>query len=253
MPSDKHLDGDRLVGHRLKAERLLAGETRSELARTLLISDTTLDSYESGQSHVPPRQLVAASEALGIPMSFFSHDAGSVDVDCLDDTTEEMRWLALSRPATVLSQASFARAQPLFRVWRDARGALNCDIANALTAGNIAHRTFLLRQLPTGSQLVVEHCAWGVAFLLPCESLLMLGRELCDMPDRDYGARMIKAYAHTAWSECVHVQSVRALIRTSAGTTLRTRYDRVLLPWRFKSNDLFVMCVSLQRELPTVL
>ena len=78
----------------------------------------------------------------------------------------------------------------------------------------------------------------------------MVGREFHEMPDREYGALMAEAYARAARSEGVHVQAVRALIGTSAGVTLRTRYDRVLMPWRYKGGDVFVMCISLRRERP---
>ncbi|HEX7967373.1 MAG TPA: helix-turn-helix transcriptional regulator [Stellaceae bacterium] len=47
-------------------------------------------------------------------------------------------------------------------------------------------------------------------------------------------------------------EKVRALIRTSTGTTLGTRYDRVLIPWRDRSDDL-IMGISIQRDVPVVI
>ena len=245
--------GDRLIGERLRAERLVAGKHRGELASALGITEAALDSYEAGRTRIEPRQLVAAAQALGISISFFCHDAGGVGAEIVGDDTEQVRWLALSRPLTILSQPGFARVRPLLGIWNRTRGALTGEVARALAAGSVSHRTFLLRRLPRGSRLVVEHCAAGVAFLLPCEALLMVGREFHEMPDRDYGARIIEAYARTAWNEQLQIQSVRALIRTSAGAVLRTRYDRVLVPWRSGGADRFVMCVSLQRERPMVI
>ena len=73
------------------------------------------------------------------------------------------------------------------------------------------------------------------------------------MPDRDYGSWGAEAYAETSWARQLRLELVRAFIRTSEERTLRTRYDRLLMPWRGKGNELFVMCLSIQREVPVII
>jgi hypothetical protein len=90
--------------------------------------------------------------------------------------------------------------------------------------------------------------------LRSCESLAAVGREfLDDTPDRDYGAWVVQAYEQVLCSRRLRVHAVRALVRTSAAATLRTRYDRVLIPWRSTSGDVFAMGLSIQREVPTAM
>lgn len=159
------------------------------------------------------------------------------------------RWLALQRPPSVLFWPAFSQLDPLLQVWRETHGRLTEDVHAAIVDGAVLHRTRLARPSAACSRLVTEYCAPGVAFLLPCESLAMVGRDFHDMPDRDYGARMAEGYLETAWTRRLRIDAVRAQMRTSVGTTLRGRYDRMLIPWRYGRCDLLVMGVSLRREL----
>ncbi len=149
-----------------------------------------------------------------------------------------------------LATPPFAMVRPIIDLWKDRRGELGEEVFRALSLGGVSRRMYLLRQPPGSSRLVTEHCAAGVSFLRPCEGLLMIGREFHEMPDRDYGAWVAEAYASALWGRRLRLESVRSLIRTSAATTLRTRYDRVLMPWR-SGTDQFVMGISIEREAPT--
>jgi hypothetical protein len=157
--------------------------------------------------------------------------------------------LAERRNLRVLTLPTFAPARPIVDLWERTRGELTEEVHGALQSGDLLPRTILVRQRAEGSRLVIQHFGTGIMIMQPDEALLAVGRDLEDQPDREYGEWMAKAYADTLLRRCVRVDSCRALVRTSAATTLRTRYDRVLMPWR-SGNDLFVMCLSLQREMP---
>jgi len=81
------------------------------------------------------------------------------------------------------------------------------------------------------------------------QRLLLVGRELNEMNDRDYGAWTEEAYAEALWDKELRIEAARALIRTSFGPTLKTRYDRVLFPWRRGADD-YIIGVSRRRETP---
>ncbi|HUH86348.1 MAG TPA: hypothetical protein VLX85_17200, partial [Stellaceae bacterium] len=157
-------------------------------------------------------------------------------------------WLALTRPLTALSSPSFVQLEPLICLWRETRGALTGDVDAALRAGRISQRMVLLRRQAPSSRLVFERIGGGFAHIRPCEGMLAIGRGFDEVPDRHYGARQGEAYMETGRSRSIRIESVRALVSTSDGALLNTRYDRVLLPWRDR-NDQFVMGVSLLREL----
>jgi hypothetical protein len=160
--------------------------------------------------------------------------------------------LAERRNLRVLTLPTFAPARAIVDLWERARGELTDEVHHALHAGGLLPRTIIVRQSSHGSRLVTEHFGSGIMILKPCEALLAVGRDLQDQPDKDYGAWIAEAYAETLWRRRVRVESCRALVRTSAATTLRTRYDRVIMPWHAQ-RDLFVMCLSIQREIPVAL
>ncbi|HWG80657.1 MAG TPA: hypothetical protein VN681_12825 [Stellaceae bacterium] len=150
-----------------------------------------------------------------------------------------------------LTTPPFALVRPIVDLWKQRRGELGEEVHQAVLRAGLFHRTILARQVAGSSRLITEHFGSGIKVMLPCEHLLIVGRELSQQPDREYGAWMEQAYAETGWARRPRLESVRALVRTSAGATLRTRYDRVLLPWQQKG-ELFVMCLSIQREVPAV-
>ena len=65
-------------------------------------------------------------------------------------------------------------------------------------------------------------------------------------------ARASAAYVEVAATLSSRIESVRALVRTSAATLFNARYDRVQLPWRGRGGEVFVMGLSLRRELSIV-
>jgi hypothetical protein len=151
-----------------------------------------------------------------------------------------------------LATPSFGIVRSIVDLWKDRRGEFGEEVRNAVVAAELFHRMVLVRQSPPSSRLITEHFGAGIKIYRPCETLLTVGRDLDEMPDRDYGAWGAEAYVETLRTRRLRLESVRAFVRTSAGTTLRTRYDRVLMPWRGHANDLYVMCLSIQREVPVV-
>jgi hypothetical protein len=159
---------------------------------------------------------------------------------------------SVQRSLRNLATPPFAMVRPIVDLWKERRGELGEEVHRAIADAGLLHRTILARQAPQSSRLITEHFGAGIMIMRPCESMLTVGRELNEQPDRDYGAWMAEAYAETSWARRLRLESVRAFVRTSAGTTLRTRYDRLLMPWRGDGNDGFVMCLSIQREVPVV-
>lgn len=245
------IDAGPTLGRRVHYERLLAGKTQAELGRVLGIAADSVAAFESGRRTVSPRELVGAATLCGVPLAFFCAGDDQPVSAVIDEPHDRPRWLAMPRPLTILSGPGFAAVDAVVQLWRETRGALTDEVYEALAAGDVLHRTYLVRPSADRSRLITEYCAPGVAFLLPCESLALVGHDFHEMPDRDYGARMAEAYLATAFAGALRVEAVRAEMRTSAGATVLGRYDRVLMPWR-RCGDLFVMGISLRRELTII-
>jgi hypothetical protein len=158
--------------------------------------------------------------------------------------------LAERRSLRVLNLAEFDVVRALVELWRGTHGELTDDVRRTAFASGLFSRTILVRQTPS-RRLITEHLGAGIMILRPCEALLTVGKDFDELPDRDYGGWVAEAYEEVLWSRRLRVESVRASVRTSAATTLRTRYDRVLMPWRAKGDDMFGMGVSIRRESPT--
>jgi hypothetical protein len=201
----------------------------------------------------PPRVMLRVFGDDGPKFQLFTdlHDLSTHLESLSRDKPVQSRIPRLSerRNPRVLTMPTFAAAQPLVHLWGEMRGELTAEVHRALRSGGLLPRTILVRQVSESSRLVTQHFGSGIMIMRPEEARLAVGRELQDQPDREYGAWMAEAYAEALWSRRVRVESCRALVRTSAATILRTRYDRVLMPWH-SGNDLFLMCLSIQRERP---
>ncbi len=241
-------DTDLVIGNRLREERRLAGQSLEDFAHLLRIDPALLTRYEQGEARVGAALLARAAHLLRLSLALFLWPGPADYAGENDGAGDELRWLAIPRPLSQLKSPRFAALHAVLAEWRASRGELT---AGTRIGQPLLGRTHLMRSLPSSSRLIVEHSGAGIAHLLPCESLWRVGRDIEEVPDRDYGLRSARAYAQVAYRPERRVDSVRALIRMSSGSLLRTRYDRLFLPWRYKGNDLFVMCISLRRETPS--
>ncbi len=157
-------------------------------------------------------------------------------------------WLAAERTLAALSLPDFAQVRPLVELWRACRGRIPEDLDSAILRFGLLPRMLFVRQPPGSSRLVYAHFGSGIEFMKPCERLLMIGRDLGDLPDRAYGSWTARAYAENLASRRPRLQSIRATIRVSETTAAEGRYDRLTLPWRSASNERFLMGISLTRK-----
>jgi transcriptional regulator with XRE-family HTH domain len=248
-------DFDRLIGHRLKQERRLAGKTREELGSALGVGGETIRAYEGGEMRLPPDRLAAATLALSVPMSllFYPDDQNLPSDD--EEATESRHRLAIRRPATVLDRPGFSKILPIIALWQEKHGLLGDDVHRAILDCGMLHRTVLVRQSSGSSRLITEHLGMHIKIYRPCESLAAVGQDFEEHhSDREHALWVAKAYAETLRDGHIRVESIRTFIRASAMSTLRIRYDRVLMPWRSSGGtDLVAMALSLQRETPVTM
>jgi hypothetical protein len=162
------------------------------------------------------------------------------------------RWLAVEKKLDTLALPAFEKVQPVVALWKANRGRLGEDLYQALRASDLLQRAVLVRKLPRSSRLVYEHFGVGIRAMRPCETLRLVGRDIDDITDRDYGSWIGQTYSEALGRRRLQLTSVRAAVRTSEAATLRVRYDRLLMPWRKSGSDLFVLGISMRREISTV-
>jgi hypothetical protein len=158
-------------------------------------------------------------------------------------------WLATELGFEALLQPKLASLGPLLSLWEKNRGRLPDDFSRAVAPLGLARRAILLRMLPDSERLVHEVVPTGVALMTPCQWLHLIGREVEELPDGQYGAWVAQTYRQVLTNGQPRLDSVRATIRSGDGALLRSRYYRLAMPWRRSGGDLFVSIVSVRREL----
>jgi transcriptional regulator with XRE-family HTH domain len=236
------------IGGRLRQERRLAGTTREVLGKALRVGAETIENYESGEQPLRAQQLAAASAALGVPVSALFYE-GMRRAAPTETRKDHDRWLAIRRPLKFLYRSDFAQLAPLLILWQESRGEFSAEVDCALSAGDILERAILVRRSPDSSRLETEHFGAKFMFLRPSD---IVGREFQAQPDREYAAWMIEAYEQLLDRPELELQveACRAVIRAWDNRTICARYDRVLIPWRRRGSDQFLMCIALRRGEP---
>jgi transcriptional regulator with XRE-family HTH domain len=198
---------DRTIGSRLRRERWLSGTSRDELGRALGVSGEIVRAYECGEKRVPPGRLLAATSVLGVSMTLLFYRDDRYAPSVADEDMDLCPTLAIGRPLVFLDRPGFAQVRSILTLWQDLRGELIDDVHRAVLAAGLLPRTILMRQV-SASRLVIEHLGAGIALLRPCETLLAIGSEFGDGPDRNYGAWVAQAYDEALWSGAPDRKSV---------------------------------------------
>jgi hypothetical protein len=162
------------------------------------------------------------------------------------------RWLAAEKKLEALDLPAFEQVKPVVDLWKANRGRLSEELSQVLRATDLLQRAVLVRKLPRSSRLVYQHFGGGIKMMRPCETLVMIGRDAHDVPDKEYGAWVADSYAEAVSRRRLRLDGVRATVGTSQSAKLRVRYDRLLMPWRRRGSDLFVLGLSMRRQLSTV-
>jgi hypothetical protein len=155
--------------------------------------------------------------------------------------------IVITRDLRGLTHPSFEAAQEVFALWKERHGELSPELHRALIV-EAQRRWIVLLRRPVGSRhLLVEHFSAPIAAMRPCQALSLFGHHMEDMPDGDFGHWVARGYAQTLLAEAPRFESVLADINTPDDKTIRSRYDRLILPWRSRG-DGFVLSVPLVRK-----
>jgi hypothetical protein len=133
----------------------------------------------------------------------------------------------------------------LIKEWKSRRGFLTRDLLAPFQAPGLVGRTIMTRIARGGAR--VEYFGPRLDVYEPGWSLSVVGRYLCEQPDPEYGESSARGYEEVALAERPRLELVDAVIRTPGRRPLRSRYERLLLPWKAADGATFVSGASVVR------
>jgi hypothetical protein len=138
----------------------------------------------------------------------------------------------------------------LMRLWRSRRGQLEPEKILKLVPETLKPRVTLTRMTAAGlprNRALVEHIGPGFRVFDACWALNAVGRDLEDQPDPAYGARSARAYHDVADLGQPRLELVDAVIDVPGRPVRRSRYERLMLPFRSRG-EIFVCGASVLRS-----
>lgn len=150
--------------------------------------------------------------------------------------------LSLRRLHSTRRLAPLAR---LMRRWRANHGSAPVQMDRLFADPVLRGRSIVVRML-NDERGIVEYAGDGFSCFDSDWHDSVIGRDIWEQPDPHYGHRVAEAYTKTCRSNEPRLEFVEAAIRTPGCPLRRSRYERLLLPWRSRGAS-FVSAVSVLR------
>jgi len=144
--------------------------------------------------------------------------------------------------------SALERLSPLLAVWHLVSGRYPDRLVDLLGALGVLDRAVVHRNPAGTNRLIFDHRGTAFSHYRPSWNLLAVGRDIEDQPDRAYAARTAETYRAVLQDEEPRFEAVDAVITTPGRDVLRSRYDRLILPWRGSDGDRFVTGISVLRS-----
>ncbi|HKK29780.1 MAG TPA: hypothetical protein VKA18_05220, partial [Alphaproteobacteria bacterium] len=95
-----------------------------------------------------------------------------------------------------------------------------------------------------GEPLRFQFFGEGFKFYDEHQKMRVIGAPLEDQPDREYGRWLAAQYNVVVETGRPSLDYVTARIQPDSGPSRRSRYERLLLPWRTNDDKVVVTCAS---------
>jgi hypothetical protein len=137
------------------------------------------------------------------------------------------------------------RLNRLIKTWRALRGTMPANRLLPFQQSDLADRVVLVRMQPD-QRGVIAHAGRGFTCFDSSWQERVIGCDLEEQPDPGYGKRVAASYRETHAVERPRLELVDAVIKVPGCPVRRSRYERLLLPWR-SDGAMFVSSVSVIR------
>jgi hypothetical protein len=134
----------------------------------------------------------------------------------------------------------------LYTKWKRSRGQMSLAEFSSAVSNPYSAEAFIAR-LPHHDRPIIETWPRYIKAYKPCEAVILLGREITDQPDTAYGHAVAPGYVSVNREERPRLELVEAVVHQASGLKRRSRYERLLLPWRAGAGERLVVSESLIR------
>jgi hypothetical protein len=133
----------------------------------------------------------------------------------------------------------------LLQRWRRGHGNLRTDLATEFGAPALLGRAIVMHMTgDTGG--VIEYVGDGFTWADASWRQVIVGHDASGHPDPQYGQNIWAGYLETQCAQAPRLEFIEAVIRVPGYPARRSRYERLLLPWR-RDGSQFVSVVSVLR------
>jgi hypothetical protein len=132
--------------------------------------------------------------------------------------------------------------RPLLQKWRMSFGHFDSTVISLAVEHGLLSPMIIFGLKPRELEPVFRFVGDNHVWLGRDSQISAVGEKVVNQPDKDYGAWVSQFYKSVASSGQPRYDIVTAAIQTSADTTQAyvTRYERLLLPWKTPSDEVFV-------------
>jgi hypothetical protein len=156
-------------------------------------------------------------------------------------------YLVQRHPLAPRRHSAMESLSPLLAVWHLTSGRYPDRLVDMLATLGLRERAVVHRNPAGTDRLIFDHRGTAFSHYPPSWNLLAVGRDIEDQPDRAYAARTAATYRAVLQENEPRFEAVDAVITTPGDDMLRSRYDRLILPWCGSDGDRFVTGVSMLR------
>jgi hypothetical protein len=139
----------------------------------------------------------------------------------------------------------------LLQRWRRGKGNLHTDLATAFGDPALLGRAMVMHVTgDTGG--VIEYVGSGFTWDDASLRQAMVGHDASGQPDPQYGRFFWAGYLETQRAQAPRLEFIEAVIRVPGYPARRSRYERLLLPWRRNGNQFVSVVSALRTSFPAV-
>ncbi len=134
--------------------------------------------------------------------------------------------------------------KPLFQKWRVSSAIFDDTTLPFLINYGLDFRLSVVTAPRVGEALRFQFFGEGFKFYDDRQKMKVIGAPIEDQPDAEYGLWLAQQYQAVVDSGKPALDYVTAQISAGSGPGRRSRYERLLLPWRTNDHKVIVTCAS---------
>jgi hypothetical protein len=156
------------------------------------------------------------------------------------------RFLVEAQDYSTLFADESSWLRPMVRKWRMSFGQFDPSVISFAIEHQLLSRIMIFGVKPRSTDPIFRFIGDGFPFLKNDYSLFGVGEKVQNQPDKDYGgwvSEFYKSVASTGQPRYDHISAAIQVDETQSSLFV-TRYERLLLPWKTSSDEVFVSMMS---------